>query len=94
MTKLSSVKQPYVEETRKSRKARAAKYPGVYEHFLGQLIAAREELDLTQRQVSKKMGRSANFMSKCESGDRSIDVMELVELAMIYKKSACHFLPS
>lgn len=88
------MKQPNFEETRKSRKARAAKFPGVYDALLRLLVAAREEMGLSQREVSKMMDRSANFMSKCESGDRSIDVMELMELALIYKKPACHFLPS
>jgi hypothetical protein len=37
------------------------------------------------------MGRSPNFMTKCESGDRSIDVMELLELANIYEKTVNHF---
>jgi hypothetical protein len=30
-------------------------------------------------------------MTKCESGDRSIDVMELFELARIYQKRVDHF---
>jgi len=37
------------------------------------------------------MGRSPNFITKCESGDRSIDVMELFELALIYQKPINHF---
>jgi len=37
------------------------------------------------------MGRSPNFMTKCESGDRSIDVMELFELAKIYNIRVDHF---
>uniref|UniRef100_A0A372IP80 XRE family transcriptional regulator n=2 Tax=Paracidobacterium acidisoli TaxID=2303751 RepID=A0A372IP80_9BACT len=47
---------------------------------------------MTQHEVSAAMGRSPNFMTKCESGDRSIDVMELLELATIYKKPVSHFL--
>ncbi len=40
------------------------------------------------------MGRSPNFMTKCESGQRSIDVMELMELAQIYGKPINHFFSS
>ena len=40
------------------------------------------------------MGRVHNFMTKCESGERSIDVMELLELAQIYNKPINHFFPA
>ncbi len=40
------------------------------------------------------MGRSPNFMTKCESGQRSIDVMELMELSQIYNKPVNHFFSS
>jgi hypothetical protein len=38
------------------------------------------------------MGRSHTFLSKCESGERSLDVMELLQLANIYKKPVNYFL--
>lgn len=80
-------------ETRKSRKARTARFQDAYDTLLERLIAAREKAGLTQHQVSAMMGRSHNFMTRCESGDRSIDVMELLELAQIYKKPINHFFP-
>ena len=94
MTKLSSVKKAGTEKTRKSRKARTAKFEGAYNTLLDQLIAARKNTGLTQHQVSKMMGRSPNFLTKCESGQRSIDVMELLELALIYKTPVTDFFPS
>lgn len=94
MTKLSSVKKTGTEKTRKSRKARTAKFEQAYQTLLDELIAARKNEGLTQHQVSKMMGRSPNFMTKCESGQRSIDVMELLELALIYKSPVTDFLPS
>lgn len=80
-------------ETRKSRKARTAQFQDAYDVLLQRLIAVREKAGLTQHQVSALMGRSPNFLTKCESGDRSIDVMELLELAKIYKKPVNHFFP-
>ena len=85
------MKQARSAETRKSRKARTAKFQEAYDTLLERLIAAREKADLTQHEVSKMMGRSPNFMTKCESGQRSIDVMELMELAQIYNKPVNHF---
>ncbi len=81
-------------ETRKSRKARTAKFQDAYDTLLERLIAAREKAGLSQHEVSKMMGRAHNFMTKCESGQRSIDVMELLELAKIYGKPINHFFPN
>lgn len=41
-------------------------------------------MDLSQHEVSKLMNHSLNLMTKCESGQRSIDLMELMELVQIY----------
>ncbi len=35
---------------------------------------------------------SHSFLSKCETGERSIDVMELLQLAELYGKSPEYFL--
>jgi transcriptional regulator with XRE-family HTH domain len=86
------VKQRTPEKTRKSRKARTAQFQEAYDTLLERLVAAREKAGLTQHEVSATMGRSPNFITKCESGDRSIDVMELLELATIYKKPVSQFL--
>jgi transcriptional regulator with XRE-family HTH domain len=87
------VKKTGLAETRISRKARTARHQDVYDLLLKRLIAAREELGLTQHQVSALMNRPPNFLTRCEGGDRSIDVMELFELAKIYKKPISFFFP-
>ena len=80
------------DKTRKSRKARNVPFQERYDAFLERLIAARGEASLTQREVSTLMGRPHTFISKCESGERSVDVMELMQLAGIYKKPVTYFL--
>jgi transcriptional regulator with XRE-family HTH domain len=77
---------------RKSRKARTAPFQGTYDAILKRLIDAREEAGLNQREVSEKLGFSHSFLSKCETGERRIDVMELLQLAELYGKSADFFL--
>lgn len=79
-------------ETRVSRKGRITPYQAAYDEFLGRLIAAREEVGLTQREAGKLLGRSHSFLSKCETGERSIEVFELLQIAEIYKKPAHYFL--
>ena len=79
-------------ETRKSRNARTTPYQATYDAFLGRLVAAREEANLTQREVSAKMGMSHSFLSKCETGDRRVDVIEFLQLANLYSKPLAFFL--
>lgn len=79
-------------ETRRSRKARTTPYQHIYDAFLQRLITAREAAGLTQQEVSERMGMARSFLSKCETGERSIDVMELIKLAAIYGKDPQDFL--
>jgi transcriptional regulator with XRE-family HTH domain len=49
-----------------------------YDAFLQKLKAAREEAGLTQREVSERLGLSHTFLNKCETGERRVDVIELI----------------
>jgi len=77
-----------------SRKGRTTQHQALYDSFLSKLIAAREEAGLTQREVSARMERAHSFLSKCETGERSVEVFELIRLAQIYDKPPQHFLIS
>ena len=67
-------------------------FPGSVRCLLAKLIAAREEAGLTQRDVGKRLGMSYTFVTKSESGDRRLDVMELIRLADLYGKPPEFFL--
>jgi transcriptional regulator with XRE-family HTH domain len=86
------VKKEKKPETRMSRKGRTTPHQTLYDAFLEKLISAREEAGLTQREVSSRMGRSHSFLSKCETGERSIEVFELLQFAQLYGKSPQYFL--
>lgn len=64
-----------------------------YRQFLEQLRAARSEAQLTQLQVASELGRPQSYVSKCESGERRVDVVELEAFARLYKKPIGYFLP-
>ena len=52
------------------------------EHGLAQLLTeAREAAGLTQVQLALRLRRPQSFVSKVESGERRIDVIELLEIA-------------
>lgn len=78
-------------ETRRSKKAHTAALQGVYDGIVQRLIQARREAGLTQREVSGLIGRAHSFVSKCETGERRVDVLELLQLAKIYKKPLPYF---
>ena len=52
-------------------------YSARYNVFLKILKEARERAGLTQVQLARKIGETQTFVSKCERGERRIDVIEL-----------------
>jgi len=48
---------------------------------------------MTQREVSARLGMSHSYLSKCETGERSVDVIDLLELATLYGKPLQFFFP-
>jgi transcriptional regulator with XRE-family HTH domain len=69
-----------------------ASYRRRYAQFLGKLKQARVEAGLTQVQVADRIKRPQSFVSKIESGERWIDLVELSELARVYRKPLDFFL--
>ena len=63
-----------------------------YDTLLEKLIAAREEAGLSQRRVCDLMGMPHSFLSKCETAERRIDVMEFLQLARLYGKPLSYFI--
>jgi len=63
-----------------------------YREFLAKLRQARADRGLTQVQVATKLHRPQSFVSKCESGERRVDVIELQEFAHLYGRPIDFFL--
>ena len=55
-----------------------------YQNLLRRLRAARKAAGFTQVAVARAFGRPQSYVSKCESGERRIDVVELAEFCRIY----------
>lgn len=64
-----------------------------YLQFLERLRAARLEASLTQEEVAHQIKKPQSYVSKCESGERRVDVVELERFAKLYEKPLSHFLP-
>jgi transcriptional regulator with XRE-family HTH domain len=48
-----------------------------YTSLLKQLRKARRQSGLTQIELAERLGETQSFISKCERGERRIDVVEL-----------------
>ena len=64
-----------------------------YRQFLKKLRAARLHAGLTQQDVARGLRKPQSFVSKCESGERRVDVIELERFAKLYRKALEDFLP-
>lgn len=67
-------------------------HSNAYRVFLHRLKKARHDADLTQRQVSEALGVQQSFVSKSESGERRVDIIELAAFAKLYKKPLDFFI--
>ena len=62
-----------------------------YRRFLARLREARERAGLTQVEVARRLRVHQSFVSKSESGERRVDVIELVAFAKLYGKRLTFF---
>ncbi|OKH30352.1 hypothetical protein NIES2101_42505 [Calothrix sp. HK-06] len=69
-------------------------YSSRYKAFLQRLKQAREEANLTQVEVAQKLQVPQSYVSRSESGERRVDVIELADFAMIYRKPLEFFVDS
>lgn len=51
--------------------------------LLSLLIAARKEKGITQAEVAAALGKPQSFVAKYETGERRIDIVELVDIARV-----------
>lgn len=61
-------------------------YTKTHKSLVKRLVEAREQAGLLQEEVAKKLGRTQSYVSKLESGQRRIDIVQIKELAKLYKK--------
>ena len=66
-------------------------YSAGYQRFLVRLRQAREDARMTQEQAAAALGRRQSFLSKCESGERRVDVEDLRRFALLYRKPLSFF---
>jgi transcriptional regulator with XRE-family HTH domain len=73
---------------------RKSQHTREYRRLIEALREAREQSGFTQEEVAKRLRVYASFVSKCESGERRLDVVELAEFCRIYDIDLVSFLRS
>jgi transcriptional regulator with XRE-family HTH domain len=68
-------------------------YTKQYRVLIERLKQARIESGLSQVQAAKALGTTQSHISKAESGQRRIDVIQLKEFAKLYRKEFTYFVP-
>jgi transcriptional regulator with XRE-family HTH domain len=67
-------------------------YTKAYSNLVSRLKKARDQVSLNQEQAGRKLGRSQSYISKIESGQLRLDIIQLKEIARVYKKSLDFFI--
>ncbi len=67
-------------------------YSKDHKFVVEQLKKARVETDLDQEKAAELLGKTQSYISKVESGQRRIDIVQLKEFAKIYKKEVDFFI--
>ncbi|MBU4480040.1 helix-turn-helix domain-containing protein [Patescibacteria group bacterium] len=66
-------------------------YTKEYKNLTEKIRQARIDSKLDQIEVAKRLKRTQSYVSKMESGQIRIDIIQLKQLAKIYKKSLDFF---
>ncbi|MFA5403155.1 MAG: helix-turn-helix transcriptional regulator [Candidatus Omnitrophota bacterium] len=67
-------------------------YTKAYSDLVSRLKKARHQARFNQKDAAKKLNRSQSYISKIESGQLRLDIIQLKEIARVYKKSLDFFI--
>lgn len=58
-----------------------------YKQYLSRLRQARIDSGLSQEEVAKRLKKPQSYVSKSESGERRLDLLEMTKFLKIYNKN-------
>lgn len=71
---------------------RKSTYTTQYKILTDLLVSTRREAGLTQAEVTFALHKRQSYVSKIESGERRIDLVELLHLLKVLKTEKCDLL--
>ena len=63
-----------------------------YAIFIERMIQARKDAGLRQIDMAKKLRRPQSYISRVESGEYRLDILEVKNFAKLYNKDVKYFL--
>ena len=63
-----------------------------YDQLLKLLRRTREEAGVSQRELSRRLGKASSYIGKIEAGTRRLDVVELIRLLKVLGRDLSGFL--
>ena len=63
-----------------------------YDQFERALLEARQANNLTQQEVASRLGRPQSYVSKYESGERRLDVVEFLAVCEALNIKPCQII--
>jgi transcriptional regulator with XRE-family HTH domain len=67
-------------------------YTKTHRSLVKRLVRARKAAKLKQEEVAEKLGKTQSYVSKIESGQCRLDIVQIKELAAVYKKDPKDFI--
>lgn len=67
-------------------------YTKEHKNLITKLKSARLSSNLDQKTAAKRLNKSQSYISKMESGQRRIDLVQLKQIAEIYGKNIEYFI--
>ena len=67
-------------------------YSDEHKKLIERLIKARADAKLRQEDAAKLLKKTQSFISKLESGQRRVDLVQIKNFAKIYNKSISYFI--
>ena len=67
-------------------------YSDEHKKLIERLIKARADAKLRQEDAAKLLKKTQSFISKLESGQRRVDLVQIKNFAKIYDKSISYFI--
>ena len=52
-----------------------------YKILIDRLLAERQKAGITQKELALRLNKPQSHISKCENGERRLDVVELIQIA-------------
>lgn len=67
-------------------------YTKEHKNLIEKLKSARLSAKLDQKTAAKRLNKSQSYVSKMESGQRRVDLVQLKQIAEVYRKNIDYFI--